>query len=131
MSKLLKRENLKSLQLFYLGMVAGSQLKSQIDFDDDDASVNFANYQDILSVARAVASEDDNQIIASVSLCTDSIIPSGSLHQSILTAIRRDRILESISNTSARVNQHGNGSLDDASIKALHKLLKEYLESPE
>lgn len=131
MSKLLRREDIKSLQMFYLGMVAGSQLKNQIEFDDESASADFGNYQDILAVARAVASEDDSQIVLAVASATESVMRSGSPHESIMSAIRRNRILESISNTAARVNQHGNGSLDDTSIKALQKLLKEYLEPSE
>lgn len=131
MSKLLKCENLKNLQMFYLGMVAGSQLKNQIDFDDDNASADFSNYQDVLTVARAVASEEDVQIVTAIASATDSVIRSGSPSDSILTAIRKNKLLEAISNTAARVNQHGNHALDDASIKSLQKLLKDYLEPSE
>ena len=127
--RIMKDSAVDALRMFYLGMVAGSKVKDEIELDAN----NLGMFGDLSGIAISLAAgHDASKVMAMLSGHVGFTLASDEeIEDSVLSAIKTDAILRSIRAISSRVNNHGEGTLDGDSMRMLHKLLSEHLEQAE
>lgn len=127
--RMMKDKDLDTLRIFYLGIVAGSHMKEEIELDANGLAI----FGDYAGLAGLLATDNETKAIQALASIVNTTMPEGDIDEATLALIKNDCLLRGIAKISRHVVNHGGSELtvntDD--MRTLHKLLSEYLEQSE